>query len=123
MKCILIALDETGDWLASLTARTGRIYTQYVFTPDEVTHCCEVTPSYYLVPVRYQTEHEVETIEGRTFEEVLAEAGGMYVHCLKIDSLPANMKVEEEFDDIDEAVEYWQSNHHEFNFPTQGVTK
>ena len=123
MKCILVAIDETEDWLDEITDFTGRIYTQYVFNPDEVTHCCEVTPSYYLQPVRYQTEVAVAENAMDDIEAALCESPALYVHCHKIDAMPADQKLEKEFDDLDDALDYWQGNHHDFNFPRQGVTK
>jgi hypothetical protein len=112
----LVAIDETSDWVEHVTNTAGRIYTQYVYDPEEQTNCAEITPSYYLHPLRYQTELEISDHIQDEMDAVLAWADGIYVHCHQIDGLPDSQKAVGEFDDLEEAMDYWLGNHQDFPF-------
>lgn len=43
----LVAIDETRYWSEEITKHTGRIAAVYLINFAEVTHCCEITPSYW----------------------------------------------------------------------------
>lgn len=43
----LVAIDETSNWAEDITRHTGRIAGVYLINFAEVTHCCEITPSYW----------------------------------------------------------------------------
>ena len=91
----IVYLDETGDWGEEIIKRTGRILTVYVYNKHEVTYACEITPSYWLVPVGFVVQHDVPDEGGceGTLEDdlrrALSDMEGMYMHCSDIDGLPA----------------------------------
>ncbi len=117
----VVAIDETLDWNqpALVEQAGGTLFTLYAFNPQEVTHCCELTPSYRLVPfdvvpsVYPEGEKEWELMYD-TLQDGLnhgCEAG--YFHCSRIDNLPDLFKHTEEFDEtetLDDALEHFRGN-------------
>jgi len=118
MKFNLVALEETQYWNPEITQKTGRIFTTYAYCPSQMTYCCEVTPSYYLEPVDFFFENEVD-------DEFYSELYGMwsldqegtYMHCKSIEAIPPmkdgfRMKYESknDFEDEEEAYEYFRCN-------------
>lgn len=90
----------------------SEIRTVYAFTPDSVTHCCEITPSYdlrYLYTfIVYQGEPDDnvrDVLDGRYCYEPTDD---MYMWCSAVDRMTP--KTCGEFEDLDEACEYLRSN-------------
>jgi len=118
MKFNLVALEETQYWNPEIIQKTGRIFTAYAYTPDEATHCCEITPSYYLIPVDFFTEKEIDDeFQGELLGDWRAATEPCYVHCSSIDRMPEKIdgflvKHEDanDFEDEEEAIDYFGGN-------------
>ena len=126
MKFNLVAIEETRYWDPEITKKTGRIFTAYAYCPRQMTHCCEVTPSYYLEPVDFFFENELEVQEsdpdGEFYSGVFnqwsaATTEGIYMHCRSVEAIPLmkdgfRMKYESksDFEDEEEAYEYFRGN-------------
>ena len=86
----------------------------YVFAPEIHVHCCELTPSYELWPVRDELEFEPGTSEEdieRAEEEAVAATAWdkiIYIHCHSLDL----SKTEEigEAENAEDAVEAANAN-------------
>lgn len=90
----------------------------YFYDANEQTHCCEITPSYFLRALRYSVRVHSdcpEQVREQIWERYEAEyPEDCYMHCSVVD----NMKVPKvewgqcSEDTTEENVrEYWQSNH------------
>lgn len=100
----IVALSEDlstwgipADILTHITGVQG----VYTYDSNEVTHCCEVTPSYWLYFLEYRAvgddlyASEDEDLKDKVhnfFQDVRDESGGMYVHCHNLDSIVADLK-------------------------------
>lgn len=114
----VVAIDETANWLdEDLVKRCGgKIYTLYVYNPDEATYLCELTPSYDLEPLDYypaelpEDENEREKIYEKLQETLLHEEVS-YMHCHSIDGVKTQIIEDFHVDcRLDDAREYWQGN-------------
>lgn len=127
MKPTLIMLDETNDWQPAIIEKTGRMFTIYLYDADEVTHCCEITPSYYLIPIDWAAEkyvvdtlgdEEAEAFRGNLDEDWRTSTDPIYVHCASIDRIQEidadgrrrRFVSVNEFEDMEEAEEFFRSN-------------
>ena len=115
----VVAVDETAHWTdpAFVERCGGKIWTLYVYNPNEVTHLCEITPSYYLEPLDYypaslpEDENAREEIYDTLLETLCLQEQATYMHCRHVDALET--RIVEDFDalcDLDGAREYWQGN-------------
>lgn len=84
----------------------------YVFAPSIKVHCCEITPSYELWPVRNEFEFEPGTsqddIEKAEEDAMSAESGIIYIHCSSL-NLEETQEIGE-CEDVEEAVESADAN-------------
>jgi hypothetical protein len=86
-------IDETGDWADSIRAmlKGGKIWAVYVFDKNQVTYCCEMTPSYCMHLVEYYGEMGDGTQTSDELNEDIQSAGIdepiSYIHCSGIDKL------------------------------------
>lgn len=106
MEIALVKMDDTEYWDQEVTKKTGRIYSYYIFNPNEHTHCCSLTPSLFLYPVAFETEKE---IDDDTHGDVMT-AWSMGTDA---DYFTCRIKPDETnnyFDSIKEAIEYYQGN-------------
>lgn len=119
MKFSLVKIDET-KYFDCLPHDIGRIFTVYMYNPDEQTHCCEITPSYYLIPVDCYAERthllSDEPEKERVYdilENSMNGFEGIYRHCSSIDQIGDEFKFtsKNDFESEDEAFEYYRSNH------------
>jgi len=86
MKYKAVAIDETKHWVDSISKSAGKIFCVCIYNSEEVTHCCEITPSYYLIPIYSYCENEVsEEIKEEIICNDILEP--FYVHCSSIDSM------------------------------------
>ena len=95
----------------------GKVYQVYLYNAHSVTHCCEITPSYELIPVDLVAEDYPEDAETREalYEELreVACADGdnvTYMHCRGIDALPDDVKRTLHAPNEDDAVEAYQGS-------------
>ncbi len=102
----VVAIDETHQWDKSIQEVCGTIKTVYMFESSVVTHCCELTPSYYLTPLYYVIENEVSDEVFDTVNDNLVNEEPMYMHCRVVDELET-IDSEQEFDfESSESEEY-----------------
>lgn len=109
MKIKSVMIDETEYWSEEIQKAAGKVYQYYIFNPAEVTYCCEITPSYTLIPVYFETENRIDE---DTFHEMVCAnlpSPDFYMHCREVDKIAK--EVPQEFDDMDEASEYYFGNH------------
>ncbi len=96
MKLKIVNLNDGDGWREDILKRAkGRILGKYAFCPDEVTHCCEITPSYELHFIEYFPENPEADGDEENMEEIeeganltMSESPIIYVHCHTIDALP-----------------------------------
>lgn len=84
----VVVFDETEYWSPEIVEKAGgKIYASYLFDSSSVTHCCELTPSYYLHHLFSTPLHDTD--DGDVGDEIrTAEAGcdnDGYYHCRGID--------------------------------------
>ena len=97
----VIALNRTHHYLidAKHQPSIARIEEVYLYDKNQHTHCCELTPSYYLIHLYTRVifspkgdklnEHEQDEIFQAYEHEVTEEC---YVHCHEIDALETQAK-------------------------------
>lgn len=122
MKCSLVALEETEFFSPEIKSKVGKIFTVYMYNPDEETHCCEVTPSYFCIPIDITIGYPDELYDSLSDEQreelmdVLEESvngsEGTYIHVKDIDRIDSKYKFESknDFEDEEEALDYYRSN-------------
>ena len=94
-KFVAIRMDETRHWTDDIKSRVKVIYSHYLFDEHQCTHCCEITPSYWLMWVGFDIEMEdpeaeipddlYEAIESAYQSNALENSG--YHHCRVIDRI------------------------------------
>ena len=102
IDCFVVALDETTHYCVrdehkSLIAEIRGIY---MLDRNEITYCCELTPSYYLIYIQDQvilTPEADKTLtdeeKGSIYEEYEQSGGdNIYVHCRQIDNIIRSRK-------------------------------
>ena len=94
----------------------GRYWEVYVYNAEEVTHCCEITPSYTCFPVTFETENEINDELYDRLQEGMAILPG-YFHCFSIDPIakdcpPPPDRWEDDTDEeyLEGCLEYYQAN-------------
>ena len=127
----VVALDETGDWTEEVRTLAGTIYGIYLYDSTEVTHLCEVTPSYHLRRVateysNFLAEKDREAMDGYIWD-CMRDDQDMYLHCSDVDKLPfETISMEGEYSDyadqhepaeayerfIEEGIDRYNSNPH-----------
>lgn len=130
MKFRVLLLDETENWQEDIVkAAGGQILGVYLYNPNSVTHCCELTPSFDLifmnsVPLEYPEDETARDVLQMDLLEGNAQCeSDIYMHCHDVDKLPhirrGQFKVGTyplrhlkgySFDDSEEAREYWAGN-------------
>lgn len=55
----LVAIDNTKYWRDDIQKACGKITTVYYYDKGQHTYCCELTPSYYLIPLYAFAENEI----------------------------------------------------------------
>jgi hypothetical protein len=128
MKFRVLLLDETEHWREDIVkAAGGQVFGVYLYNPNQVTHCCEFTPSFALtflnsIPLEYPDGEEAreqlhdDLIDGNVHCEPIT-----YVHCHDVDKLPHirrgefkvgtySLKQGYSFDDEETAQEFWAGN-------------
>ncbi len=120
-KFTVVAMDETSDWNHPALVKQvgGTLYTMYAFNPEDVTHLCELTPNYWLVPFDVVPRlHPENSKEWKLMYDALQDGlnhgcDAAYFHCSRIDNLADKYKHTEEFDEsetLDDALEHFRGN-------------
>lgn len=118
MKFALVALEETKYWDPEIIKKTGRIFTTYAYNPEEATNCCEITPSYYLIPVDFFCENTIsDSFQESVYHDWSIATEPCYVHCHVIDNMAevnsgflVKYESKNDFEDEDQALDYFQGN-------------
>lgn len=92
-----VVFDETRYYSAEIREKAGKVCQTYVYDANRVTHCCEITPSFTLIPFYTQAMNYFEDDAARAaLDEVLtlanAQAEVRYVHCRAIEAIPNTHK-------------------------------
>lgn len=86
----IVKIDQTHFWVDDIKKKVGKIYTVFLYDKSVVTHCSEITPSYYLIPLYYITEFQPhkysEEIESEIDEQFGSEEP-KYMHCTDVEKL------------------------------------
>ena len=124
----VVQFDDTNTWTEAIKTQVGKIYTVYMYDASVATTLCELTPSYYLIPLYYNTEfapHKYsEEIESEIDEQFRLEEP-IYMHCDDVEKLHHadvsrlvnfNKRLhsrddEKYYDFIEETKEYLTANH------------
>lgn len=85
----VVAIDDTNEWHEDTQKAGGKIKTVYYFDASQITHCCEITPSYLLYPLYAFTENEVseEIKEALDYGIHVENPEPRYFHCSEIDAI------------------------------------
>ena len=91
----VIGFDETRNYNIKPEHRPyiQAIYGYYLFNRNEVTHCCEITPSYWLIHVYDQivlnpdSKPSDEMLNTLTEEYELCGGDDIYVYCHTVDAI------------------------------------
>ena len=121
----VVSIDETEYWKDDIKECCDKIYTVYLVNKAEITHCCELSGSYWLEPLYYEevcneglTDKEIDWLESEIMDASIHEQGGYYSEHYHFDSeIDVNSffqwDIEEET--IEEAIEnlkeYLMCNH------------
>lgn len=102
-----IAIDQTEYWVESFRKEAGKIYQVCVFNSNEVTHCCDIRPSYYLIPLYSYCEND---ISDELDEEILENDSlePFYMYCGSVDTYKAIDCGD--FESEEEAIDYLKGN-------------
>ena len=96
-----IALNETEYWSldVEMMRHIERIETVYLYDANEHTYCCEMTPSYWLMPVETRaifkpntSDSLIDKIDGEITRN--ADNDGIYIHVHALDSLAEKLSKE-----------------------------
>jgi len=93
----LIAMDRTGNFCIDEAdaPHIKQIRSVYLYDKNERTHCCELTPSYWLehlydevilTPDAALSDDEREALYSK-YEDTPYDEQGIYVHCHSIDRI------------------------------------
>lgn len=132
----VVKIDETEDWVDPIKEH-GPIWSIYFYDPNQVTHLCELTPSYYLHFLYYTADKELPENIQDDIDEVARnwDDKGIYVWCHQIPPTIASEEFELDVEDYSDdyngfsdddyttddesaayraaeeaAMEYWQGN-------------
>lgn len=107
-KFVVVRLNETQHWSDDIKAQVKAIYAHYLFDENSHTHCCEITPSYWLRWVGFDIEMEEagadvpEKLYSTVEDSFHAIDNDCYYHCRVIDKIDGeNKKVFMEGSDLD----------------------
>ena len=103
-----IWLDETRYLTDDGRAACGELFTCYVYDAAVGTHCCELTPSYWLEAIAFETTNEIpEDLEDELRRSMYESAH--YRHCSNVAKLNPEPVVGD-FENMEEVLEYLQGN-------------
>jgi len=113
MKYSLVRIEDTQYYADEFIKKMqGKCFTIYMYTPGQYTFCCELIPSYYLIPVDYYCDNEGLSEDLREeFEEANYDSDPIYIHAHYIDRIPESEKFEGyDFESDDDAEEFYRGN-------------
>jgi len=116
----LVKLDTTFGWDEDFLKQLGitKIHTWYIFDANRVTNCCELLPSYELMPVYEAPDNESEMTDQQADEwydymGLNLQDDTIYMHCNGIDKiakdLPSEFKMKYKYNEKKEIDESWDT--------------
>lgn len=123
----MVALEQTRYLSEEARALTGRFWTLYVYDKNLNTHCCEITPSYWLQAYDFVTEKRLSEnvpAQANLYDAFMSELydDSHYYHCSFIDAMEAEGMAQailnydgtsRDYENMDRVVEDLQANHDE----------
>ena len=106
MKFYVTKIDETQYIVDDALPKIGAYHGYYLYTDEEATYCCELSPSYWLEACGFETEKYDEDIEMNLIANL--HESSHYRHCRDVSKL--SKELFGDFDNIDEALEHFQAN-------------
>ncbi len=107
MDVRVLRIDETEYW-TELPAGVPQVFGVYLYAADQVTHCCEITPSYALWDVGWDVPMMLGDESAEWLDEHRASPDVQYMHVRLVERM-----VSEPFGDyetMDDAVEDYCAN-------------
>ncbi len=87
----LVKIDVTHHWNEDFLRqiKAGKVFDYCLYDSSQATHCCEFTPSYWLVPVYSETEHYLDDAQHEEFSyhNNLEGLEPFYMHCHDVENL------------------------------------
>lgn len=111
----VVAINDTHYWNLKEEDKPyiEKMLSVYYFDKNEITYCCEITPSYFLCGLYNTAVCKLDTPEAvreRIYDRYEGEpCDDCYVHCSVADRMESKPYGEDEDEDV--VREYWQGNH------------
>ena len=87
----VVVIDESQSWNQdTLKVCGGKIQTVYLYDANMVTYCCEITPSYYLLPLYCIPAHSFNELENEAqnyLQRGESTCEPIYMHCREVERL------------------------------------
>lgn len=88
----VVALDETYGLDDAVKETVGKLFTCYAYDPKTAVNCCEITPSFELVPFDFYTEKEIDDdLHSTLLAEMSASDQVIYMHCSTVSEMDKQM--------------------------------
>lgn len=95
-KLRLVKIDVTHNWNEDFLNQIGasKVFDYCLYDENEVTYCCEYTPSFWLIPVYSETENYLEDSQ---YDEFVYHNSldPFYMHCPQVEELDHVSNLEE----------------------------
>lgn len=112
----LVKFDTTQNWSEDYLKQLNitKVFTWYIFNSLQTTNCCELLPSYELLPVAEEPEC-TEDINDEFYDNQSLNLVDdcIYMHCNSVDKiakdLPSEFTVKYRYDEKKEIDEYWDA--------------
>lgn len=115
-----VKFDETRFFNPDVTDLLGpesKIWVVYAFDSEEQTHCCELTPSYWLEYIGFEIVYdESVSQENRDYAEELVrnwynlDDNSAYYHCCGIDKIAKDIPTKNDLETMDDVREQFHAN-------------
>ena len=88
-KLKLVKIDVTHEWNKDFLKQlgSGKVYDYCLYDANQVTHCCEITPSYWLLDIYSETENCLNDVQYDEFVYHNCIGEGFYMHCAQVEQL------------------------------------
>lgn len=119
-KFKLVKFDTTNNWKEEFLKELGitKVHTWYIFNSFQVTNCCELMPSYELLPVAEEPENAYDMTEEHREQfydnnSLNLSDDCIYMHCNSVDpiaqDLPSEFTVKYKYNEKKEIDESWDA--------------
>lgn len=120
IKPVVVKIDETEYWHPDIVEKAGKLYGLWLYDSNRVTHCCELTGSYEMHGLSWESELSVDETMWDEIQTAWSVEGPdlCYMHTTDVEKLesrvlPLQRCKKDEYD------ECWQSiiEHYRCNVP------